>query len=219
MRARWWLCGLLALATLQGAAAQTGTDVPEIRRVDAEAWERAVEGLDYTEASPPPPEPVETRTWSEPVWTSIVAYAVLGVLIVGLLYLALRYWVPRADPAQPPAPPEDPDRVEDLRALDPDALAGEARARGDWSAALRWSFLALLRDLDRGGWIAWAREKTNRAYARELRGRAEVHAAFRRLANAFERSRYGGAEPDRAAFEALAPGLEALRRQIPQRPA
>lgn len=199
-------------------AVQTGTDVPEIRRLDSDAWKAATEGLDYTEASPPPLEQAEPKELRSQAWVSFLVYGVLVVLALVLVYLAIQRWG-QIDP-RPRAAAEapDPEEIEHLEDLDLASLAEAARKRGQWAEALRWQFLALLQGMAEKGWIEWTRDKTNRHYQRELRRNAgqEWGRAFRAVAQAFERYRYGGLHLDQRAYEAVLPELQRLDRHVRQ---
>ncbi len=204
---------------LDEAVQETGTDVPELRRLDQDAWVEATDGLDYTEPSPPHRESNiqvdPEKNQQTPVWVTVLIYALLIGLALVLLYLAMRRWLQA--PARPKTTEADvePQTAEHLEELDLDALAEQARERGDWAEALRWHFLAVLQGLSERGWIEWTRDKTNRHYHRELRRNADAEwgSAFRAVAQAFERYRYGGLVLDQSAFEAVLPDIRRFRER------
>ena len=117
--------------------------------------------------------------------------------------------------------------VEDIAEVDLATLLAAARADGDWRGALRLRYLLLLQTLAAAGAIAWARDKTNRTYAAEVRawdaarGGAPLAPAFARATSLFERVWYGGlavVESRLAELEADADAAEhalAARRPTP----
>ena len=117
--------------------------------------------------------------------------------------------------------------VEDIAEVDLATLLAAARADGDWRGALRLRYLLLLQTLAAAGAIAWARDKTNRTYAAEVRAWDAAHRgaplapAFARATSLFERVWYGGlavVESRLAELEADADAAEhalAARRPTP----
>ncbi|HEX8385315.1 MAG TPA: DUF4129 domain-containing protein [Rubricoccaceae bacterium] len=88
--------------------------------------------------------------------------------------------------------------VEDIAAVDLDALLADAVAQTDWRAAVRLRYLVALQQMDGRGLIRWGRDKTNRALVREAaaRGGADVGRAFADVTRAFESVWYGGLAVD-----------------------
>ena len=101
--------------------------------------------------------------------------------------------------------------VEDIAEVDLAALLAAARAEGDWRAAVRLRYLVLLQALAAAGAIAWARDKTNRTYAAELRAWDAAHSGdgaalappFAEATRLFERVWYGGLDGSAARFDRL----------------
>ena len=93
--------------------------------------------------------------------------------------------------------------VDDIAEVDLDALLKRARADGDRRAEVRLRYLVLLQRLAAAGAVAWARDKTNRTYAAEVRAwqGGAVAEPFGRATRLFEHVWYGDydATPARAA--------------------
>lgn len=90
----------------------------------------------------------------------------------------------------------------------------EARAlaeRGQWSAAVRHLYVAMLLWLDRRGRIVFRRSKTNRDYLREVGAAGPVAELLRTVTRRFELVAYGGMEADRRGYEEVAAALERIR--------
>ena len=97
--------------------------------------------------------------------------------------------------------------------VDFDAVIAEARrllAAGDWPAATRYFYVAAILWLDRQGWIAFKKSKTNRDYIDELAPRARVQGSFRRLTADFEPIVYGGRPPQGSTIHDIATTVEGL---------
>lgn len=75
-----------------------------------------------------------------------------------------------------------------------------AATREDYYAAVRYTYLYILKQLHEAGRIDWQPSKTPTDYVYELKVPA-MQPAFRRLTNAFLRVRYGNHRPDRAFYE------------------
>ena len=100
-----------------------------------------------------------------------------------------------------------------IKDLDFDAVLAEARrllAAGDWPAATRYFYVAAILWLDRQGWIAFKKSKTNRDYIDELAPRARIQGSFRRLTADFEPIVYGGQTPQSSAIHDIANTVEGL---------
>ena len=100
-----------------------------------------------------------------------------------------------------------------IKELDFDAVIAEARrllAAGDWPAATRYFYVAAILWLDRQGWIAFKKSKTNRDYIDELAPRARVQGSFRRLTADFEPIVYGGRPPQGSTIHDIATTVEGL---------
>ncbi len=82
-------------------------------------------------------------------------------------------------------------RVEDLAAIDLQALLEQALNDGDYRRAVRIHFLQLLKQLDQAQLIAWTKDKTNKEYLNELLSEEVIYQPVRRLTLAYELTWYG----------------------------
>lgn len=114
--------------------------------------------------------------------------------------------------------------VEDIAGVDLASLLAEARADGDWRGALRLRYLLLLQTLAAAGAIGWARDKTNRTYAAEVRAWDAAHPgepiapAFAQATALFERVWYGGLAVSAPRFAALDADAAAAERALSRQP-
>lgn len=122
-------------------------------------------------------------------WTRIL---ILGLIIIALLYLVLR--VLRIDTVKifyrntsaftPTA------QLEDLHAVDLDALLREALQRQDYRAAIRIQFLTALKLLSEKGLIRWEPGKTTHEYLLELSSN-DLRSGLSQINRYFEYTWYG----------------------------
>lgn len=89
---------------------------------------------------------------------------------------------------------------------DVDRLLARARGaaeRGDYPAAIRDAYAALLRKLDADGLIEIHRSRTNGDYRRRLRERAELHAEFSQISRTVEAVQFGSQAPTEQRWRAF----------------
>lgn len=103
------------------------------------------------------------------------------------------------------------------RPLTPDQRLDEARAlaaAGDWTAALRGGYLALLHALDKQGLIRYVPAQTNREHERQLRrSQPGLAPAFANLTALVESRLFGGIEATADDFAAGSSLIEQLWRE------
>ena len=93
-----------------------------------------------------------------------------------------------------------PDELLDKKPTDLRKLAGQHAARGDYRAALRWAYLALLVALDACGLIHYDQRKTNWEYLRQLERDSALFAPARELTLMFDRKWYGQEDTSAAEY-------------------
>ena len=79
---------------------------------------------------------------------------------------------------------------ESIHDLSFDRLIRNALARNDYSEAIRWKYLSVLKALQDKGLISWEIHKTVNEYAREFK-RTDLQQEFRNLSSEFLYVRYG----------------------------
>jgi hypothetical protein len=103
------------------------------------------------------------------------------------------------------------------RPLTPDELWAEARelaAAGEWTAALRGGYIALLHALDKQGLIRYVPAQTNREHERQLRrSQPALAPAFATLTALVESRLFGGVAATAEDFEAGASLIQQLWRE------
>lgn len=122
-------------------------------------------------------------------WTRVL---ILGLFIIALLYIVMR--VLRIDTvkifyrnsalAAPSA------QIEDIHAVDLNALLNEALLKQDYRLAIRLQFLQVLKLLSERGLIRWEPGKTTHEYLTELNS-VELRSDLNRINRYFEYTWYG----------------------------
>ena len=90
-----------------------------------------------------------------------------------------------------------------------------ATSREDYTAAVRYTYLYMLRQLDDAGLISWQSYKTPTDYVYELR-EADSAEDLRALTNGFLRVRYGNYTATRAFYDGMCRFRDALVRRLLQ---
>jgi hypothetical protein len=148
--------------------------------------------------------------WIVFVWMVLTLLAILGHLIYTLVMLLRGISSPlRSNPQSGRIAGE----LLGIKDLDFDTVLAEARrllAAGDWPAATRYFYVAAILWLDRQGWIAFKKSKTNRDYIDELASRSRIQGSFRRLTADFEPIVYGGRTPESSTIHDIATTVESL---------
>jgi hypothetical protein len=138
-----------------------------------------------------------------PVMIMLVGLAA-AALLVGIAFAAIKWWQERQKAAplqQGQLASRPPDYLQDPDTQNPAELwqqSDELARRGDFLAAVRTLYLAVLALLHQSGLIRYERTRTNGEYADQLRPRLLLHQSFLRLTGLFELKWYGerACEPD-----------------------
>ncbi|MBN8681768.1 MAG: DUF4129 domain-containing protein [Chitinophagales bacterium] len=89
----------------------------------------------------------------------------------------------------------------------------EALAKNDYNQAIRLYYLQIIKDLSLKNAIQWSREKTNRQYLREMR-QHPLSTDFQRLTQTFERVWYGNTTLGAQDYAALEPSYKSFLNSI-----
>lgn len=236
----WLLAGLL-LCTAAGmprAAAQerpegaSGDRAPvEVRRPPAGALDRYRTDPDFIYERPPPAAASWWNafvTWLSGFFPDLTpveegqAWSTVEVILQVLAALAVVYAVLRLvgvdatgifrRGSRTTAIPFD-DVEDDVEGADFERLVREAAGAGDYRRAVRLRYLQALQHLTRRDLVQWQRDKTNRAYVRELRA-AGLDDAFADLTRLFEQVWYGDAPVDRPRYDRVLAAFEGFDRRL-----
>jgi hypothetical protein len=146
------------------------------------------------------------------------------VILIALLFLFLFAFFKlfgrlrrRARPAAEPGTREILGEQIEEETTTEDLLA-QARAlakQGDYRAAIRRAYIALLYELEQRGKLRLHRSKTNRDYLEDLRGEQTLYPSFVALTRIFERIWYGHTSATEFDFEGFLTGYrEAVRSDL-----
>jgi hypothetical protein len=94
-----------------------------------------------------------------------------------------------------------------------DPLLKKALDAGEYTLAIRLYYLRILQLLDARGQIVWKREKTNRTYMLEMKGR-ESEVEFADTTGIFEVVRYGDRKLSKADYDAISPRFVSLINRL-----
>ena len=206
-------------------------------------WEKAKEGLDFSEEAvkkkePKPAEPASGggEGQYEPAqrerssanidpglaagilkFIAILALAiVLALILRGVLGL-------ESNPRNKKIAQEEADGMinlekieENIHDSDLEAFIRQALQKEEYALALRLYYLSILKELSLRKAIRWKREKTNRQYVLEMR-QSPFSEAFEEATRIFEQAWYGGRRVGRKEYDALEPKFRALSGRVKAR--
>ena len=215
--------GLIPADELETTRAyRSGTLV--LRPFDPSKWEQVVGDMDYNEV--PDEDEAEDdamNDWPAIPWggplLKLIAYIFITALVLLLVYLVIRnisfgQRITRAEI-----------QVDDLSAavanieeVDIQGLLDQARAEGNFRAAVRLYYLGLLKKLHALNVISWKKDKTNRDYLAELSARDYHFEDIRSLTNAYEAVWYGDHALGAESFQRLAVQFETVYRKVSNPP-
>lgn len=175
------------------------------------------------------PNGPNTTTWIDVLrgLMTVVVYGVIGLIVVGMVVLLIRYYLRREQPArdsQDGRSEEDEAashvRLEKLpfQVTPPmsDLLtaARQAYQLGDFGQAVVYYFSYQLVELDRQQWIQLTRGKTNRQYLREVRGQPDLAEMLGKTMELFESVFFGHHRLEREAFESCWNDLSRFQQRV-----
>jgi len=175
---------------------------------DKEKWRELTDGLDYSvdkvkERKNRKPVKVSNTKSLEPLLKIIGIIIFIG-LIVLLLYRLLdgNSLFKRRDKMinSKISAIALQELEENLPDSDVNSLIQEAINNGEFTLAIRLSYLAVIKELSTTKKLTWKKNKTNRHYIRELRD-TSYFTEFKELTSIFERIWYGNKSLDSVAFK------------------
>ena len=246
MRPHFFLILLLSLPPLSAFAQEQGPSSRylqerlESRQFEKEDWEKAKEGLDFSEAAVKKKEPepakepagdgegqAETRPRErssvqiDPKMAAgllkfmaiVILAIVLALILRGVLGL-------ESNPRNKKLGSEESKSAislekieENIHESDLDAFIRQALAQEEYALAIRLYYLSVLKELSLRKAIRWKRDKTNRQYIQEMR-QSPLSGAFEEVTGIFEQAWYGGRQVNRRGYQAAELKFRALARRI-----
>jgi hypothetical protein len=185
-----------------------------------EQWEKAKDGLDYTEPgrkkeieevnSLPEPTTENRDTWADKLnrfFTSTGGKAIALLLLLSLLAYTLFRLMSKAQLNKNRKIHSDLayylEHIEEhFEESDMDRLLRLAVDSGDLKTAVRVLYLRLLWQLHERRWIIWKKDKTNHDFLLEMRSR-KSYRIFNELTLAYEIIWYGDTEVDASGFDVI----------------
>ncbi len=211
------------------------------RQFEKEEWEKAKEGLDFSEEAVRKKEPKAKEKGKEEAggggqyerperesnsfrvdselaagileFISILILAiVLALILRGVLGL-------ENNPRNKKIKPKEAEGLislekieENIHETDLEAFIRRALQQEAYPMALRLYYLAILKELSLRKAIRWKKDKTNRQYVQEMR-QSPLSGAFEEVTHIFERAWYGGRPLGKEQFRFLEPKFRALAGQ------
>jgi Domain of unknown function (DUF4129) len=147
----------------------------QIKWQTGQAWrqvsEQSLYWLQKWFLSRPNQQPTNNPDWLEPliVW---LARGIAALLALAVVYLVVRFlwpwWQRRRSPLRPPEAAKYTAIARSRSASEWLLQSRQLQAQGDYAAACRCLYLALLLRLEEGGWLPQDPARTNREYLRGL---------------------------------------------------
>ena len=129
----------------------------------------------------------------------LIAYILVGILIVSVLYMIFaNVKIDKEVKLDEATLMED---IEDIEEIDADSEYKKAIANGNYRLAIRMLFIKSLQKLSAKDIIEWENEKTNRDYAREIED-LKLKQSFRKNASIYELVWYSDIDLDMQRFRA-----------------
>ena len=141
----------------------------------------------------------------------IIGYLGLISLIVGIVYVVVRM-IQKGD-SKYERKKINLDEIDDIEAVNLEALLKEALENKDYRLALRIQFLQILQALTASKQVVWKPYKTNRTYALEIE-HAETKSGFKHLGDIFEYVWYGVTEINKETYEELSTQYDDFLKNI-----
>ncbi len=202
--------------------AQETTD-QENTALSQESWEKAKQGIDYSNENKNDDEEEEEKVpekTSSPSWNiggSFFQIIIISLVLIALVFLIMKLIGNRSLDGKVK---EQDIRTFSLEELEEDfhetdlerhlRLALEAE---DYKLAVRIYYLSIIKELSNRGWIRWKKEKTNFDYIFEMRRRQSSND-FRELTLAFEIVWYGDQSISKEVYHSISPVFASYLNQI-----
>ncbi len=208
------------------AWAQVNDDVQQ-RDFEKAAWQRATQGIDYSEDVVKERQPKQQKQGNRngrqrPLNFGGNAAPVLKLFIILFLVIVLFFLIrsllglnqPKNKAIKPILSIEELAQLEEnLHQADLDDFIKRALAQENYALAIRLYYLAILKELSLKNIISWKKDKTNRDYLREM-NRTPLAVGFTDLTLIFERIWYGNIILQSQDFIQIAPKFKNFMQQI-----
>jgi len=194
------------------------------QRFDEGAWQKSIEGLDYSIKKKKPGKLRTPKKNTNFKWPDLgpglllLLKTLAGLMLIVILALLLRHYLntPK-NRAVKKAIIENlsiEEIEENLEETELYPYIDKAIGQNDYALAVRLYYLEVLKQLSTQRAITWRKNKTNRQYLQEMHS-SKHYGEFRVLTLIFERVRYGGQQLNQAQFEQIEPGFQAFLKTTP----
>lgn len=213
------------------------------RQFEKEEWEKAKEGLDFSESAvkkeeaKPAEEPGDSDSGGEGEYETLpqernsvqvnpkLAAGILKFLAILILAIVLALILRgvlglESNPRNKKIEQEGQESVinlekieENIHRSDLQAFIHQALKQEEYALAVRLYYLSILKELSLRKAIHWKREKTNRQYVQEMR-QSPLSGAFEEVTRIFEQAWYGGRQLGRSDYQAVEPKFRMLASRV-----
>jgi hypothetical protein len=194
---------------------------------DQDSWQKAKAGLDYTIKKDPKEEEEKIKnnntTISSPKLSGALVEFLKWFFIIGAIvliaFLILKFVSEgnvlgkSSKKIYAPSVHIDLEKIEEnLQDAELDPFIKQAITQKQFNLAIRLYYLAIVKELSLMNAIEWKKDKTNRAYIREMR-KNELFEPFRHITSIFERVWYGDSVLQESDFNMIHPVFQDLLNQ------
>lgn len=212
-----YLISISTLILIIFSACSSPDEAPAERGFEDDKIEQLnnLEKYDYNRDIPPPSNKVvqlfiNILSWIGRLFSSIIGYLALAVLIGLLIWVVMRNVDMKGQPAQDPAPSVRFVDEEDLEKMDFEKVLQLALGAEDYRLGIRYSFLRSLQYLQLKKLIDWNKEKTNYQFLNELP--EEYRSEFKSMVRIYEYVWYGEFPASRELYADLHQSGENLKK-------
>lgn len=195
----------------------------ESKNIDKNKWEHAKAGIDYSSDKRKKEKKNQQLPSYNPAWAVVFEFLkwffIIGAVVL-LAYLILRFvgegniFGIKKRRISAPSVQIDLEHVEEnLETADLDPLIRQAIADKNYALAVRLYYLAILKELHIKGAIDWKKDKTNRAYVREMRENP-FFEPFKNTTAVFEQVWYGSQTIDENKFRIIQPDFQNFLKNL-----
>lgn len=210
---------MLSFAVLQPQSISAGEVV--YKNLDSAAYQKAIEGIDYSEKPEKEKEEKEQRTPPKfdfsalPGIIKVISMVVGGFLIAWLISQLFFLLMNQSSNGKVNLVEEiHIDNLEEyIHETDLEQFLKDALQRNDYTAAIRIYYLMIIKSLSEENKILWKKGKTNQEYLNELKSDS-LYEKFASNTYLYEKIWYGDISIDAQKFEQVAEVFKSFLGQI-----
>lgn len=211
-------CFLLVQTCFLTAVFAQENETIEVKKFDAEKWQKATKNIDYNEEIEKPKKK-KKREYRFPALDglgdifSIVAIVIAVILLGYLLFLFVEKFLVRANKNVKPKDIDIEKLEENIHEIDLYKLLEETLQKKDYKLAVRIYYLIVIKALSEQKFIKWKKQKTNGEYVSEMFGQ-KLFQPFQKATYIFDSVWYGENTPNESNFQSIEKNFLAILSQL-----